>query len=135
MIVVPAGAAAGTVSSGSGTAVIGQVNRPGLYGISEGTDLWVVLAQAGGTTDRADLGGVRILSAEAAGRVTVNKVDLKDMLSRGARNPVLVKPGDVVFVGSTTGSNWAKTWSGITGFLGVTQYLLNVAVLADVLKR
>jgi polysaccharide export outer membrane protein len=137
MIVVPAGAAGGTgaISGGAGAAVIGQVNHPGLYGISEGTDLWVVLAQAGGTTDRADLGGVRILSSEAQGRVNVNKVDLKNVLNRGARGPVLVKPGDVVFVGSTAGSGWAKTWSGVTAVLGATQYLLNVAVLADVLKR
>jgi len=62
-------------------------------------------------------------------------VDLKAMLSRGARAPVLVKPGDVVYVGSNAGSGWSRTWSGVTGVLGVTQYLLNVAVLADVLKR
>jgi polysaccharide export outer membrane protein len=137
MIVVPAGVAGGTgaVSGGAGAAVIGQVNHPGLYGISEGTDLWVVLAQAGGTTDRADLAGVRILTGATQGRVSVNKVDLKDVLNRGARAPVLVKPGDVVYVGSTAGSGLAKTWSGITAVLGVTQYLLNVAVLADVLKR
>ena len=131
-VVVPAGLALGAPSTGDAAGVLGEVSHPGLYPIGGGQDLWIVLAAAGGTTGRANLGDVRILRRKETGTV-VYSVNLKEQLRRGARDPFVVQIGDVVVVPG--GSSWSTTWSGLTQFLALSRDIANIVLIGDYLKR
>lgn len=125
-IIVPGAAAGGAAASGDGVAVLGQVARPGLYPGGAGLDLWTALAVAGGTTPQAKLNDVRVLS-RGEGGVTVTRLDLKSVLERGARAPVVVKNGDVVVVMSK-GPN---LYNGLVSVLALSREALNAVLLVD----
>lgn len=124
-IILP-GSGASAAAAGDAVAVLGEVGRPGLYPVTEAADIWAVLAQAGGTTERGRLEDVRLLTRGNAG-VTVSMVDLRQMLERGSRAPQLVRPGDVVVV-MPRGTSF---WNGLTTVLGLSRDALNVLLLVD----
>jgi polysaccharide export outer membrane protein len=124
-ILVP-GQASGGAATGEGVAVLGQVAKPGLYAAAGGQDLWTVLALAGGLTDRGKLEDVRVLARGEAG-VTVAVVNLREMLDKGGRAPVVVRPGDVVVVMARGPS----VWNAFITMLGLSRDALNVALLVD----
>lgn len=126
-VIIPDGTGGANASnSGEGVGVIGEVGRPGLYPVSGPTDIWMVLALAGGLTDKGRLQDVRLLSRGEAG-VTVAIVDLREVLERGSRAATLVRPGDVLVVMPKGPSFWA----GLTNVLGLSQSALNMLLLVD----
>ncbi len=134
-ILVPGGAGAGAaVAPGSAAGVLGEVNKPGLYAVGAGQDLWTVLAAAGGLTATGDLANVRILTREGAAHSAV-RVNLKGVLRDGAKAPVLVREGDVVYVPSSTASALGRTMAGFTGLLGITREVFQIAVLAQIYQN
>ena len=117
-------------NAGDGVAVLGEVNKPGLYAVSPNQDIWSMLASAGGVTGRGRLTDVRLLTRSEGGQ-TVSTIDLKTMLLKGSRAPIIVKPGDVVVV-MPQGPN---LWTGFTTVLSLSRDALNVAVLVDYLHK
>jgi len=116
---------------GDGVAVLGEVLKPGLYPVGSGQDVFVLLAQAGGFTARANLRLVR-LASPAPGGTEVRTLDLKRAFERSGFAPVTVKPGDVLFV---TPSGSSAAWTVFTQTLAISRDLLNIALAVDVLKR
>lgn len=134
-VVIPTGIGVDPLAvMGGGAAVLGMVTKPGLYPVGRGQDLWTLLAAAGGLTATGDLGNVRVLTREGAGQSSV-RVNLRDVLQRGAKAPVLVREGDVVYVPSTTASAMGKAFSGFMGILGVTREVFQIAVLAQIYQN
>ncbi|MEO5988208.1 MAG: polysaccharide biosynthesis/export family protein [Candidatus Eisenbacteria bacterium] len=131
-ILVPgsAGAGGGAGMGGEGVGVLGQVAKPGLYSVGVGQDLWSVLALAGGLTERGNLSDVRMLSRSEGGQ-TVAHFNLRDVLSKGSRAPVTVKPGDVVVVMP----KGASVWSAFTGLFALSRDALNLVVLVDYINN
>lgn len=136
-IVVPAGpTAAGeggapSVTSSDAVGVLGEVTRPGLYPVGSGQDLWLALAAAGGLTPRGRLTDVRVVRPQDSGS-SVYRVDLRDQLHRGAREPFVVRPGDVVFV--MGGSGWSTAWTVLSQSLSLSRDIVNIVVVADYLR-
>jgi polysaccharide export outer membrane protein len=116
---------------GDGVAVLGEVLRPGLYTVGSGLDVLMLMAQAGGFTARANLRLVRVVTPDPGG-AQVRTVDLKAAVEKNGAVPVIVKPGDVVFV---TPSSSSAAWTVFTQVLAISRDLLNVALAIDVLKR
>jgi polysaccharide export outer membrane protein len=130
IILVPSrSAASGTINTHDSAGILGEVSRPGLYPVSEGQDLWVALAQAGGPTGRADLGDVHVLSKDQDVRNAVT-VNLKETLSRGYKTPFMIRPGDIVFVDA----KGIGFWAGFSSVLAVTTDIANLILLVEVLK-
>jgi polysaccharide export outer membrane protein len=132
-IVIPQTAA---IPSGQGdlVGVLGEVSKPGLYPVGTGADLWMVLAGAGGPTINGDLRGVKILTRGPDG-VSVVEVDLREVLQRGSRSPVTVRPGDVVYVGTRGGALVGRAFAGLYQVLIIGRDVLNTAVLVDYLRN
>lgn len=129
-IIVPGTGASGSSSGVEGVGVLGQVAKPGLYSVGNGQDLWTVLALAGGVTDRGNFSDVRLLTRTESGQA-VAIVNLREVLEKGSRAPVTVKPGDVVVV-MAKGPN---VWTAFTGILALSRDALNLAVLVDYLNN
>lgn len=89
-----------------------------------------MIAAAGGTTERANLRSVRVLTRSESG-TSVTAYDLRDVLEHGSRAPVTIKSGDIVVVMA----KGANPWTGIVSILAVSRDLLNVAVLVDYLNN
>jgi polysaccharide export outer membrane protein len=120
-----------TGSPGDAIAVLGEVLKPGLYPAGSGIDLWMLLAQAGGFTPRANLRLVRLVTPAASGS-QVRTVDLKSASEHSGQPTVLVKPGDVVFVSPSASSG---AWVAFTQTLAISRDILNIALAVDVIKR
>ncbi len=133
-IMVPQVAAAGAAGPGEAVAVLGEVQKPGLYPVGAGADLWMVLAAAGGMTSAGDLGAVKVLTRGPDG-VSVVAVNLREVLSRGTRSPVTVRSGDVVYVGVRGGVVIGRAFGGVYQVLLVGRDVLNTAVLVDYLQN
>jgi polysaccharide export outer membrane protein len=84
-----------------GVNIFGQVVRPGTYKLQGSKDLITALVQAGGTTDIASLGKVRIIRTQPDGSLNAMKINLQDYLKKGdaLANPEL-RVGDTVSVPS-----------------------------------
>ena len=128
-VVVVQAAAAGTALTADAAAVLGEVQRPGLYPVGSGQDLWMVLAQAGGPGGRGNLSTIKVVtsSGDASTAVTVN---LSETLSRGNRRPYLVKPGDIVYVNPR-----GNAWNAFVTFLGVTRDVVGLVALTQALNN
>jgi protein involved in polysaccharide export with SLBB domain len=133
-VILPAGAAGGVVSPSDGVGVLGEVSKPGVYAATGGQDLWAILASAGGLTPRGDLSNVRVVTRQGVGQAVIS-VNLQDALKRGTRAPFVIQPGDIVYVAPTGASALGRSFNGFTQALTLGRDLLNIAVLADVLKR
>jgi hypothetical protein len=137
VIVVPAEPVGrgGTATNASGSdvvGVLGEVVRPGLYPVGAGQSLWMVLAAAGGLTPLGNLRDVRVVRPKDSG-TSVFGVNLKDQLAHSAREPFVVRSGDVVFV--TGRGSWGSTWIALTQVLSISRDLANIVVVADYLNR
>jgi polysaccharide biosynthesis/export protein len=131
---IPVNVVAGTTGMVDAVGVMGQVNKPGLYPVGPGADLWMVLAAAGGVSPTASMGSVRVLTRGPEG-VTVTAVDLAEHLQRGTKSPVTIRPGDVVFVSERTGAKVGRAFAGLYQLILIGRDALNVAVLVDYLKQ
>jgi polysaccharide export outer membrane protein len=132
-IVIPV-AAGGNLPPGTGVSVLGQVSRPGIYGVGDGQDLWAVLAASGGLAAEGDLARIRILRQQNDAQ-TVTTLNLKDVLHSGGSSPYLVHSGDVVFVERTGQSFWGRTGRGFNALLAISRDVLNIVVLAVLLDN
>lgn len=106
--------------------VWGQVNKPGLYVVADGTDLISLISLAGGPTDDAKLANIVLVRTEGSrpGRFTVN---LETYFSSGSRTQIpILGPGDTVMVPAKY-SHYLLRFSGI---LSVAALIANVVVNA-----
>jgi len=128
-VVISAGLG-GTVAPGEASGVIGEVNKPGLYPVGAGQDIWTLLAAAGGLTRSGNLSDVRVITRQQGGQAVVT-VNLKDQLHRGSRTPFIVHAGDVVVVAPSGSSGVGRAWTGLTQLLAVSRDILNLVIIAD----
>lgn len=131
-VVVPLEAAPGAATGSDAVGVLGEVARPGLYPVGAGQSLWMVLAAAGGLTPLGNLKDVRVVRPKDSGN-SVFGVNLKDQLANGAREPFMVRSGDVIYV--TGRGGFSNTWIALTQFLSISRDLANIVVVADYLNR
>lgn len=88
--------------------VVGEVHSPGTYAIGSGTDLFDLILLAGGPTEEADLGRVKVL--QSTGKAFVINVD--SYLVRGERSKMMrLNPDDIVIVGRRS-KFWSTVWNG-----------------------
>ncbi len=97
--------------------VIGMVQRPGRYEISNTINLVNLLALAGGGTSDASINDVRVTRAsESEGRVRLKilRIDLED-LSKVDPSELTLQPGDVIQIQK---SGWASFRDAFTVVVG-----------------
>lgn len=99
----------------------GEVHKPGLYVVPEDTDLITLLSYAGGPTENAELGEVKLVRT-LKGSETVHKVDVTHYINEAAvAATIRLEPGDTVVINGST-------WHGFGRMLG---YLTQVAIVAS----
>ncbi len=130
----PSEAAGGTIDmlGRSVVFVYGQVARPGVYPVEENSTLLQVLTQAGGATDQADLGKVRVLIRQGRGS-SVARVDVEEHIRRGNPPDFPLHAGDTVVVPRRSGL-WSNIWNGTTQFLTFTSGVVGFIYLIDWLR-
>jgi len=128
-IVIPGIAQPGAATANDGAGVLGEVNKPGVYSVGAGLDVWSVLAFAGGLSARGNLGDVRLLT-RSEGTQNVTVLNLRETLRHGSRAPVTIKPGDVLVVMPRN----VSAWEAITSTFALSRDALNVALLIDYFK-
>jgi polysaccharide export outer membrane protein len=89
-----------TYTGSAGVNVTGAVTRPGNYRLTGRQDLMGAILMAGGPSDRANLGNVRLIRPDTDGQAETFKINVNRFLQEGHMdsNPKL-KPGDTVEVG------------------------------------
>jgi len=104
----------------------GQVNKPGLYLVSDGTDVVALVSLAGGPTEGARLNKVSLVRSGRSSHGVVG-VDLKKYAAGGdpSKIPVL-EPGDTVIVPSTFWQRFMRFGT----ILSVAALFANVIVYA-----
>jgi polysaccharide export outer membrane protein len=108
--------------------VWGQVNKPGLYAVPDGTDLVSLISLAGGPTDDAKLSHVVVVRAAGStgGSVTV---DLRSYVKSGNRGEIpVLGPGDTVVVPA----KFSYSLFRFSGILSVAALIANVIVTASI---
>lgn len=108
--------------------VWGQVVKPGIYRVPDGTNVVGLLSAAGGPSDGASLSSVRLVrNAEGAAEPGVVRVDVDEYLrsGNGSAMPALT-PGDVVYVPA----NGSHRFLRVTGVLTLLTLAANVVVAA-----
>ena len=101
----------------AGVNVTGAVARPGNYRLTGRQDLVGAILLAGGPSERANLGEVRLIRPDNDGRAETYKLNVKKFLEDGHMdsNPKL-KPGDTIAVGQKgfTGRDMSVILSFVT---------------------
>jgi protein involved in polysaccharide export with SLBB domain len=90
----------GSVEAGSnGVQIVGEVRAPAIYALEDVNDLVGVMLLAGGPTEQANLGRVRLVRSDATGATKATEFDVEKYLEDGvtAQNPNC-EPGDTVYV-------------------------------------
>lgn len=107
--------------------VWGEVRRPGLYSVPEGTTLLDLISLAGGPTSAAKLNDVKLVrsASVATGRKSVVEVNLDDFIKQGDPEvQALLIPDDTVVIGAKRTTSLLK-W---TSFVSVLALVANVVV-------
>ena len=104
--------------------ILGQVKSPGEYSYRGGADFFHYLVRAGGPTDRADMGNIMILRADAGQNRSLS-FSAED---RGERLPT-IRGGDVVIVQADNPSRTQKNVRFIGDIASVLSALATVALL------
>jgi polysaccharide biosynthesis/export protein len=79
--------------------VFGEVKKPGAYPLDKDTNILEGITLAGGFTDKASPGRVRIIRSTAAGGQEVISVDMNGIIKRGHRDKAIsLRENDVVVV-------------------------------------
>lgn len=98
----------------------GEVHVPGLYVVSDGTDLIEAISLAGGPTSDASLSHVKVVRFVGETR-NVFDVDIADYLdSASAEAAMRLQPGDTIDVPT-------RFWTGVARWTGVVTMLALVA--------
>ena len=86
------------VPKGNTFFVFGEVRRPGAYQLEKETNVLEGITLAGGFTDKASPGRVRVIRSTGAGQQVIS-VDMNDVLKRGQREKAIpLLENDVVVV-------------------------------------
>jgi len=104
--------------------IIGEVQKPGEYRVPDQTDLLELLSKAGGPTQFSRLSAVSVRRATAARpvaavtagappRTEIIHVNMEDLLRKQETTPLVLQPGDVVFVPK---NGWHK-WKDVSGVI------------------
>jgi hypothetical protein len=111
--------------------LLGSVQRPGRYEISRSIDLTNLLSLAGGPTDGANLDDIKItrmiLKSATAERTEIG-VNLSNLAKLNEADLVL-RQGDVVFVGRNSGVTFQEVLSYLTSAAVVTTAVISIVVL------
>jgi polysaccharide export outer membrane protein len=85
--------------NGNQVYVVGKVNKPGMYRFDRAVDVMQALTLAGGTTEFADVGDIRIIRRGADGRQKVFPFAYSDV-ARGRRleQNIVLQSGDTLVV-------------------------------------
>jgi polysaccharide export outer membrane protein len=78
--------------------VYGQVRAPGTMAYEEGIDIFDAIGAAGGTTERANLKDVVIITKTGAGSTSL-KLNLQEYQTQGKARRLAIKPEDTVIIG------------------------------------
>jgi len=113
----------GGVTGSGNIYVLGEVNRPGAYPLTEGMDLLQVLAMAGGATREAALSDV-VVVMDAGGNQVAANVDLNRITSDGAARPFRLSGGDRIVVPMEGSSIGDVLLSGAGSLLSATTRVL-----------
>jgi len=109
--------------------IYGQIARPGVYPIEDGSTLLQALTQAGGTTPEADLKNVRVLMKQGTSS-TVATVDVEEHIRKGNPPDFPLHAGDTVVISKKSGI-WRGLWSGMTGVAAFTSGVVSLVYLID----
>jgi len=102
----------------------GQVNKPGLYAVADGTDLISLISLAGGPTADAKLSQVVVVRAAARTKGSLT-VDLRDYVKSGNHGEIpVLEPGDTVVVPA----KFSYSLFRFSGILSVAALIANVIV-------
>ncbi len=107
--------------------VWGEVRRPGLYSVPEGTTLLDLISLAGGPTSAAKLNDVKLVRSASVttGRKSVVEVNLDDFIKEGDPEvQTLLIPDDTVVIKAKHSTSILK-W---TSFVSVLALVANVVV-------
>jgi protein involved in polysaccharide export with SLBB domain len=105
--------------------VIGAVNKPGLFDISEKMNVFELIYLAGGPTERGDLSRIRRFTQQN-GKTVEEVINIQAFIDKGAMDNVpMVSPGDVVMV-------YERWWDWRT-VLSVTNSILLLLVAIQAL--
>lgn len=77
--------------------VIGYVNRPGTFPMRGDVTILQALSMAGGFTPFASPSKIKLVR-NAGGRQEVRVVDYYDLIEKGGKGNILLKPGDAIVV-------------------------------------
>ena len=118
--------------------VLGEVNRPGAYTLTETGQVPTVsraLRQAGGITQLADLRRIEVRRPQHSGEQVI-KVNLWDFLQIGdSRQDITLRAGDSIFVPTLSQTNLAESIQlASTSFSADKSQALNVAVVGEVYR-
>ena len=85
--------------------VIGQVRAPAIYPLEEVHDLVGMILTAGGPTDMANLGKVRLVRESPGGGTVATELNVESYLKQGvaSQNPSC-EPGDTIYVPAKLGN-------------------------------
>jgi polysaccharide biosynthesis/export protein len=79
--------------------VLGMVNKPGQYNVSEKITVMQAIAQAGGNAPFAHMESILVVRKPYSIKPAIYNIDLQSALDKGKfRNDMLLQPGDVVYV-------------------------------------
>jgi polysaccharide export outer membrane protein len=86
------------VPKGNTFFVFGEVRKPGAYQLDKDTNVLEGITLAGGFTDKAAPGRVRVIRSTGAGQQVIS-VDMNDVIKRGQREKAIpLRENDVVVV-------------------------------------
>ena len=112
--------------------VIGEVEHPGEYRVSDDTDTLELIAKAGGPTEFANLGKVQVRRRVGlvSGEERILRTDLTSFLQdEDAPAPPMLAPGDVVTVPRNKMAKWRTAFTLVRDVSVVaTAYLLYLRV-------
>ncbi len=108
--------------------LLGAVQRPGRYEISRSIDLVNLLSLAGGTSENADLGDIRITRMIKTGTATERREIIVNIekLTKINDADLLLSQGDYIFVDRSSSITLSEVLSGITTVAVVTTAVISV---------
>ncbi|ADQ14020.1 polysaccharide biosynthesis/export family protein [Halanaerobium hydrogeniformans] len=117
--VVKAGDAVYIPSAVEQVTILGEISSPGSYEWNEDMRLANLIAQAGNTSDRANLEKIRLIHKEGEMR----EINIEDFFENNnlAANPVL-EPGDLVLIGEEDSINWSRVFFMFSGFNNIKDF-------------
>jgi hypothetical protein len=119
--------------------VMGEVERPGEYRVTDDTDVLELISKAGGPTRFANMSGIRLRrvepvgAAQLAGGENLVELDLSAFLkNENEPAPPLLYPGDVVTVPRNKMAKWSTAFVLVRDIaVVVSTYLIYLNIVED----